>query len=207
MAGRPTSSHRPRPTIFPMPLPAIRAVSSAGRADAAISRPAVTSNLWSPPSFIARQNPLSATTGTDTDMPAGVMTSMHFTASFKESTAPLQAAAAVVPVVRPRRQSRPLERMVHLPLFIFSLTSGSGDRRSQEAGMQNPVTGSFSELSAGSESMTGCGCTTGSLAVSLAESTIRSDLGSGIGVYDLIYGRNGYRRPAASSFCGNGWHL
>ena len=81
---------------------------------------------------------------------------MLFTVPFKESMAALQAAAAVVPVVRPRRQSRPLERMAHLPLFIFSLASGSGERRSQEAGMANPVTGSVSEPSAGSESFTGC---------------------------------------------------
>ena len=79
----------------------------------------------------------------------------------------LQAAAAVVPVVRPRLQRRPLERMTHLPLWIFCKASGSEQSPIQVVGMAKPVTGSFAGLA-----------------------TV-SVHGSSIGIYDLVYGRDG----------------
>ena len=171
MAGLPTSSHSPRAVILPTPVPALSVVSSAGLARAAISRPAVTSNLWSPPSLTAIQKPSLPKTCIETGIPAGVVTSSSCTGLLSERTAPLHAPAAVVPVVRPRRQSRPFESMTHLPLLISSFAWGLEHSLIQEAGMTKPVIGSMT-WSAG---------------------------GSSIGVYDLVYGCDGDGRSATGA--------
>jgi hypothetical protein len=57
--------------------------------------------------------------------------------------APLQAAAAVVPVVRPRRSILPLESRTYSPvLILFNTSSSSPAFPIHDPGMENPVTGS-----------------------------------------------------------------
>src|SRR3989337_3776094 len=82
------------PLFEPMPFPAFITIESFPMASANISMPPVTSEEWSPESFIADAFPFLATTGITTRIPAGVGTDIS------EISVPTPAGIrAVIPVV------------------------------------------------------------------------------------------------------------
>ena len=80
-------------------------------------------------------------------MPAGVITStisnLSKGDSARERTAPLQAAADVVPVVNPRTSILPSERRTHFPQLTLSRAQGSTERSIHSSGISNSLTGSL----------------------------------------------------------------